>query len=257
LQDADGGWANAPYSPKWTSTTYTMMLLHRLGVPAGSDQAIAGCARLWHAARFFDGGLNLAKTIDEPETCITSMLVLLAAVFGYDDGRLDPTVHWLVRQQLADGGWNCEAIRSGSVHGSFHTSICVLEALHAYRSVEHRVDVDAAIAAGAQFFLAHRLYRSHRTGEVVDVAFTRFPFPPQWHFDVLRGLEFFRSIDWTPDRALEEAVSVVRKARRPDGRWPVHRPYPGRYWFELEPAGPGRWPTLRALRVLDWWDDGA
>ncbi|WP_454855810.1 hypothetical protein [Promicromonospora soli] len=256
LQDPDGGWANGLYSPKWTSTTYTMLLLHWLGVPAGNDQVIAGCRKLWRGAKVFDGGLNLAKTIRQPETCITSMLVLLAASFRYDDERVDSTVEWLITQQLADGGWNCESIRSGSTHGSFHTSISALEALLAYRGTGHEVRVDEAIAAGAQFFLDHALYRSHRTGDVVNEALTRFPFPPQWHFDVLRGLEFFRSINSVPDPRLQDAVRVLRDARRVDGRWPVYRLYPGRYWFELEPPGASRWATLRALRALDWWNEG-
>ncbi len=33
------------------------------------------------------------------------------------------------------------------------------------------------------------------------------------------------------------------------------RRYPGKTWFELEHVGePSRWNTLRALRVLQWWD---
>ena len=84
--------------------------------------------------------------------------------------------------------------------------------------------------------------------------FTRFPFPPQWHFDVLRGLEHFRAAGVPADDRLADAVDVVRAARRVDGRWPMPRPYPGRQWFRLEEPGPSRWATLRALRVLDWWD---
>ena len=89
---------------------------------------------------------------------------------------------------------------------------------------------------------------------MVDPTFTRFPFPPQWHFDIVRGLEFFRSIDADRDDRFADAVGKVRRARRKDGTWPMYRPYPGRYWFRLEPAGPSRWSTLRALRVLHWWD---
>jgi hypothetical protein len=77
----------------------------------------------------------------------------------------------------------------------------------------------------------------------------------------LRGdhvqLEHFRASGAAPDAALRDAVGVVRQKRRADGRWPVHRPHPGRYWFALEAPGPSRWATLRALRVLDWWDEGA
>ncbi len=252
-QDADGLWAGALYSPKWTSTTYTLLLLERLGLSPSDPQGRAACRALWQAARPYGGGFTLAKTVREPETCITGMLVKLAAYYGIDDQRIDATVRWLVGQQLEDGGWNCESIRRGSVHGSFHTSITVLEALLAYRDAGGVVPVDQSMAAGRRFFLAHRLYRSHRTGAVVDEAFGRFPFPPQWHFDVVRGLEHFRAVDADRDERLSDAIGEVRRRRRSDLTWPRYRPYPGRYWFQLEPRGASRWSTFRALRILRWW----
>ena len=254
VQDEDGGWASALYSPKWTSTTYTLLLLDWLGVPGDNPKALAGSELLWRSARFFDGGLTLAKTIDEPETCISGMLVKLASVFGVDDDRVDSTVDWLIGQQLLDGGWNCESVRSGAKHGSVHTTISVLEGLMAYGEASRSTPVAEAMDAGAEFFLDHRLYRSHRTGEVMNDAFKRFPFPPQWHFDIMRGLEFFRSIGARPDERLVDAIDVIREGRRREGTWSKHQTYPGRYWFQLEPAGPSRWSTLRALRILRWWD---
>lgn len=254
-QDADGRWAGGLYSPKWTSTTYTLLLLHRLGLSAGHPQASAGCQVLWDAARCYEGGLNLAVTVHEPETCITGMLVLLAAAFGGDRGRVVPTAQWLVGQQLADGGWNCDTIRRGSTHGSFHTSITVLEGLAAYRQSGGDVTVDMAIDRGRAFLLRHRLYRSHRTGAVVDPAYLRFPFPPQWRYDVVRGLEHLSAVGSPRDDRMRDAVDEVRRRQRSDGTWPVYRPHPGRRWFELEPTGTaGRWSTLRALRILRWWD---
>jgi hypothetical protein len=103
LQDADGRWSGALYSPKWTSTTYTLLLLHWLGLPTGHPQALAGCRQLWDGASYYGGGLNLAKTIRQPETCITAMLILLASSFGFADARIDPAVGWLLDQQLDDG----------------------------------------------------------------------------------------------------------------------------------------------------------
>ncbi len=251
LQDPDGRWAGALYSPKWTSTTYTLLLLDRLGLERGHPAAVRGCEVLWSHASVFGGGLTLAKTVREPETCITAMLVLLAVRHGHAASGLQAAVDWLIDQQLADGGWNCETIRSGSRHGSFHTSISVLEALAALPAT---TPIIQAADRGRDFFLDHQLYRSHRTGEIADAAFTRFPFPPQWHFDILRGLEHF-AVSWAPqDVRLEDAIGVLNRARRTDGTWRRHRPWPGRYWFQLEPAGPSRWTTLRALRVLRWWD---
>lgn len=252
-QDPAGTWSGALYSPKWTSTTYTLLLLHWLGLPRGHLQAAAGCRILWDEAKFYGDGLTLARSIREPETCITAMLVLLAARFDHRDRRVDPTVGWLLDQQLDDGGWNCETIRSGSTHGSFHTSISVLDALVEYQDADGPIPVAEAMERGREFFLDHHLYRSHHTGEVANPAFIRFPFPPQWHFDVLRGLEHFATVGAPVDPRLGEAIGVICRARRRDGAWPVHAPYPGRAWFRMEPAGASRWATVRALTVLKWW----
>ena len=254
LQDEDGRWGQGLYSPKWTSTTYTLLLLHWLGLPAGNPQALRGCRTLWDGAIVYDGGLNLAKTVHEPEACITAMLTLTASSFGLADPGVDAAVQWLLAQQLDDGGWNCEAIRSGSRHGSFHTSISTLDALLEYQRRGGTVPVQVAIDRGQVFFLEHRLWHSHHTGEEARTEFRRFPFPPQWHFDVLRGLEHFWRAGADRDERLLDGIQVIRDARSRDGTWPVRRPYPGKRWFSMEEAGPSRWATLRALRVLRWWD---
>jgi hypothetical protein len=255
-QDPAGTWAHALYSPKWTSTTYTLLLLRQLGLPTDDLQARTGCEVLLDGASYQDGGLTFAKTVPEPETCITAMVVALAATFGTVDDRVEVALAWLLDQQLTDGGWNCETVRSGSRHGSFHTTIQTLEALHVWTlaSGGDRV-VDAAAARGREFFAVHRLYRSHRTGDLVDPSFTRMVFPPGWHHDLLRGLDHFQASGAPRDPRLADAVATLRSKRHSDGTWTNHAPYPGRYWFRLEPAGqPSRVNTLRALRVLRWWD---
>jgi len=103
-----------------------------------------------------------------------------------------------------------------------------------------------------EFFLRHRLYKSHRSGQVAIRGSTRFPQLPQWHFDVLRGLEYFVDASADHDQRLADAVAVVRHARRANGRWPTYAGYPGRTWFRMEQPGLSRWNTMRALRVLNW-----
>ena len=104
----------------------------------------------------------------------------------------------------------------------------------------------------------HRLFRSHRTGEIIKPAFTRFSFPPRWHYDILRALDYFQAVNAPCDPRLAEAIDIVRSSRRADGRWPLQNRHKGKTYFELERlGGPSRWNTLRALRVLKWWERGA
>jgi hypothetical protein len=243
-QGPDGRWGGGDYTPKWTSTTYTLLALHWMGLPSGHPAAIAGCTRLWEWQ---------AKQ-RRPETCIMSMLVLISSSHGYDDQAVAAAVDWLRQQQLDDGGWNCRTLTDRSKHGSFHTSISALDALNAYshRHPEDHTTVEQQ--RGRDFFLRHRLYKSHRTGEVAIPASVRFPLLPQWHFDVLRGLEHFAAVAAPADPRLEDAVGVIRRAQRGDGRWPTYAPHQGKAWFTMEARGPSRWNTARALRVLHWWE---
>jgi hypothetical protein len=77
------------------------------------------------------------------------------------------------------------------------------------------------------------------------------------------ALDYFRSsaalTGAAPDPRLGEAVEHVRSRRRKDGTWALDWTLPGRVWFEMdEGLGlPSRWMTLRALRVLRWWDGSA
>lgn len=197
------------------------------------------------------GGVSLPKASYEPDICISAMWLRLAAYFDHHDDRIPDVLEWVFENQLEDGGWNCDTVRSGSRHSSYHTSILVLEALAEIDDPKH----DAVAATGREFFLNHRMFKSHRTGEVSHRAYTMLSFPPRWHYDVLRGLEYFQSVNAAHDERLDDALDVVRSKQRRDGLWPVQNKHAGRVWFDMEVGRqPSRWNTLRALRVLRWAD---
>jgi hypothetical protein len=239
-----------------------MLMLRDFGLPDTNRQARKACKLLLDGGLQRDGGINYgiwAKWTGRSETCVTGMVLSILSYFKHDDDRLDTVAHHLLEQQMPDGGWNCRR-PSGATHASVHTTISVLEGLRLYELHRgHKArEVRAAQHRGREFLLVHRLFRSHRTGEVIKPVFTRFAFPPRWHYDILRALDYFQAVNASRDPRLAEAIEIVRGSQRRDGRWSLQHFYKGKRYFELERLGaPSRWNTLRALRVLRWWDRGS
>lgn len=255
-QSDDGSWGGGLYNPKWTSTFYTLLQLAAMGLAADHPEAVAGSELLLEKGLGPDGGLDYSRPRRrDSELCVTGMGLRITATFLGAEERLQPLVRCLLQTQLPDGGWNCQRHSS---HGSFNTTISVLEGLHAWYAVAPDPEVEAAALRGREFFLAHRMFRSHRTGAVVKEAMTRFTFPYHWHYDILRGLDYFQSVRAPRDERLQYALDLVLRRRRTDGTWPMQNRYPGREYFVMETNGePSRWNTLRCLRVLRWWDSDA
>ena len=262
LQATDGRWSGAAWSRGWNSTMHVLMLLRDMGLDPASDQACRavnlvrdrvtwkGCGpQECDGNAFFEGEL---------EPCINGQVGAVGAYFGQDvRGIIDR----LLAEQLPDGGWNCEAA-NGSTRSSFNTTICVLEALLAYeRATGGSPKVIEARLRGQEYLLDRRLFHRLSTGEVIErdrkggSAWTRFAFPTWWHYDVLRGLEYLRSAGVAYDKRMASAIELVASKRDGDGFWPLEACYPGVMLVEMDEGEghPGRWNTLRALRVLDWF----
>jgi hypothetical protein len=184
LQDPDGCWAHGLYTPKWTSTTYTTLLLRGFGLPGKHAQVLRACKILLDRGFWNDGGINFGTMRKRSETCVSSMVLAVASWFQFEDERIDQLAEYLIEQQMPDGGWNCRATPGygEATHGSFHTTILALEALLDYERFRPRKSKRAheAQGHGREFLLAHRLFRSHRTGAVVKTDMTRFHYPPRW-----------------------------------------------------------------------------
>ena len=262
LQAGDGRWGGAAWNRGWNSTMHVLMLLRDLGLDPASDQARRATELVrdrvtWEgsgpqecaANAFFDG---------EVEPCINGQVAAVGAYFGQDVRGL---IARLLAEQLPDGGWNCEAA-NGSTRSSFNTTICVLEALLAYeRAAGPRPETIEARLRGQEYLLERRLFRRRSTGEMIErdrkggSDWTRFAFPTWWHYDVLRGLEYLREAGVAYDERMAEAIELVASKRGCHGLWPLETRYPGVMPVEMDEAvgQPSRWNTLRALRVLNWF----
>ena len=238
--------------PEWISTTWTLSLLRDMGLDPVSRSARRAVALVRENSRWDHDGQ--AYFDGEVEPCINGRTVAIGSYFGEN---VDGIVKRLLGEQLEDGGWNCEAER-GSVRGSFNSTIEVLEGLLEYeRAQGTSPDVAQARQRGEDYLLKRRLLRRLSTGEIIDTAWSKFSYPPRWHYDVLRGLDYLRSTGVVPDDRAGEAIELVRTKRTADGRWLLENTHPGRVHFAMDEGDgkPSRWNTLRALRVLAWAGD--
>ncbi len=103
------------------------------------------------------------------------------------------------------------------------------------------------------------MFRSLRSGKVIDKRWLRFSFPTFWHYDVLRGLDYLRNAGIKPDSRVREAIEIVIARRHQNGRWPLNLLHPEQIPLEMETSvgRASRWNTLRALRVLRWYNNSA
>jgi hypothetical protein len=266
-QESDGSWRRAD-APAWLTTLFTLQLLRATGVDSTDPAIKRAVAKLETSLRWNDNGgcwnLRPAETggnrflEGEVEPCINGGVLALGAYFGRPAESL---ARRLVGEQLEDGGWNCEAPKSA--RSSFHTTICVLEGLLEYeRAVGSAPEITAARRRGEEYLLERGLFRRRSTGEVANPEFLELAFPPRYHYDVLRALDYFRNSGVEngvgPDARMGDAVRFVESKRRADGRWLLDRAYEEALASQVgEQVGePSRWNTLRALRVLRWCEGG-
>jgi hypothetical protein len=264
LQGDDGQWAGGACFPAnyfdrphedegqpWTSTLPTLQLLRDFGVDPRNEKVRRAIAQVREQCRWEHAGQPFFA--GEVEPCINGRVVALGAYFDQD---VDDVVARLLDEQLEDGGWNCEA-ESGSVRSSFATTINVLEGLLAHeRATGGSAEAIAARRRAEAYLLERKLFRRKSTGAVVDPAWLQFSYPTRWQYDVLRALDYFRDTGDPPDPRVDEAIELIRAKRQPDGKWLLENTHPGKVHFTLEDGDgrPSRWNTLRALRVLRWYE---
>ena len=276
-QEPDGSWRRER-TPVWLTTLFTLQLLRATGADP-SDTSVEKAISLLESTLRWDctpGNWDLRPARDtgnpffegEVEPCINGGVLALGGYFGHPNKKL---AHRLLNEQLPDGGWNCDAPKSQ--RSSFHTTICVLEGLLEYEcavtasSTEAQADhahqpqateIAASRGRAEEYLLQRSLFRRRSTGEIASAEFLELAFPPRYHYDILRALDYFRSASihakTVPDPRLAEAIQLIETKRQSDGRWLLDNSYTESLALPLtESVGqPSRWNTLHALRVLHW-----
>ncbi len=263
LQSSNGKWPGRQWD---LVTLYCLVLSKDFGLDPASKEARKMIERV-DERLVFKPLKNRPYFRGETEPCINGRILGIGAYFNKPN---DALARQLLDEQLEDGGWNCEAWpfvpskRPPSERSSFHTTICVLEGLLEYERAKPKSSALANAVAkarkrGENYLLQRHMFRSLRTGKVIDQRWLRFSFPTFWHYDVLRGLDYLRNAGIEPDSrvrdAIKDAIDIVIKRRHQNGRWPLNLVHPDHIPLQMETAigSASRWNTLRALRVLRWY----
>jgi len=249
-QSRDCSWPKG----RWTETTWTLLLLLDCGMPVHLPSlrkaADAKISSLLPAKQRVD----IETLKNRLDLCHVGFWLRIGSAILPGDERLEAMVRVILELQLGDGGWNCR-IRNypRTTHGSFHTTFNILEGLREAASIGLIKPVEFAKveSRALEFMLAHRLYKSDKTGAVVKESMTRLTFPSYWHYTVLRGLDYIRTTRFIDEARLSDAIELLESRRMPSGRWRSEKRIPGVTFFDMEKPGvDSRWNTLRALRVL-------
>jgi hypothetical protein len=254
----EGHWGQRFYQPKWISTHYTLLDLKNLAISQNNLEIKQSITQVIRTLKSPDGGILPIGTEQKSDVCVNGMFLNYAAYFGSEQDDLKSIIDFLLTEHMKDGGFNCESNRRGTMHSSMHTTISVLEGILEYTKNGYRYrlkELQVAADQSREFLLRHRLFRSDRTGNVIDKKWLMLSYPSRWKYDILRALDYFQFAGIDYDPRMQDALDYLEKKRRKDYTWPVQAKHPGQTHFEMEKTGgPSRWNTLRALRVLKHFD---
>ncbi len=258
-QDPAGWWVRGErlYTPKYLSTNWMLLVLADLGMTR-EDLRIKKAADLW-IERFAaaDGGFGIDSN-KSSHLCTAGNTARALVQFGYTDHpAVRASFGWFVKNASHLGGWSC--FGSGRNLDSWEP----MSAFVVYPREKWSQPMCETVEKAAEFFLQREL---RKQGDHYEPWY-RFHYPNHYYYDLLVGLDFMTALGYAHDPRLKPALDVLRKKRRPDGRWnldavhpdvegataewfakhPKDRPTP----FALEKVGePSKLITLRALRVL-------
>lgn len=251
-----GDWGKSFYNPKWRSTHYTLLDLRYLEIAPDTPTIVESVQQVFEKRKGPDGGINPSRTIEISDLCVNGMALVYGCYFGIAEAELHSVIDCMLSQKMDDGGFNCEKVRPGAVHSSLHTTISALEGFREYEKSGYTYrleEIREAVESSREFILQHRLYKSDKTGEIINSKFCMLSFPSRWFYDILRALVYFADANVPYDARMDDAVAVLRSKQRKDGFWPIQAKHAGQVHFDMESGRqPSRWNTLRALRVLEW-----
>ncbi len=261
-QMEDGGFGKDPYR-KWDGAHWRLVSLVNLAVSPDNQQALKMAENVlaWIYSHTIRGIFPKREGRPRMHASVYANPVGACSYLGLGkDTRVKYIVRVIMKNQWADGGWNCDT-RNEADHSSFHESLVTLWGLVMYHNATGSREVDEAINRASELFLSHRIFRSHRTGNIMRSEFLKLRYPVYWHYNFLEAMRALCMAGKGRDSRMSEALDLLESKCSSDGKWNVE----GAYWrtpvqgekrragqevVDWGRTGPNEMITLNALRVL-------
>ncbi len=255
----NGHWGLRFYQPKWISTHYTLLDIKNLQISPDQKAVKDSLAHIFKEEKGPDGGIGPFGMNKKSDVCVNGMVLNYASYFHVPEKDLLSVIDLLLKEEMKDGGFNCDSNGKGAIHSSMHTTLSVLEGILEYERNGYTYRLEELLRAkrgSEEFLIKHRLFRSDKTGAVIHPNFLRLYYPGRWYYDILRALDYFQFAGIAYDPRMQDALDMILSKRTKEGLWKLPSKHPGQTHFEMEQAGkPSRWNTLRAMRVLRRYGD--
>jgi len=270
----DGYWEKpgAGYSPKYTGTVWSLILLAQLGASIEMDDRIAKACdyQLQHGliktGQFTVNGMP-SGTVD----CLQGNLCAALLDLGCRDQRLDIAFEWMARSVTGEGvapmtdknapvRYYAGKCGPGFACGANNKLPCAwggAKAMLAFGKLpkDKRTPlIKNAIKTGVDFFFSNDPAKAdYPSGYAPKPSgnWWKFGFPVFYITDILQIAEALVSLGYGKDPRLSNTIKLIREKQDKNGSWLMEYDYTGKTWIDFGPKKqPNKWVTLRALRVL-------
>ena len=243
-------WGNGIYSPKWTSTHYTLLELRDMEIDPQctyyKEAVLHLVSKMWvHPS----GRVNKYRHQD---LCIVGMMLSLLGYFDINHPSVCEMVNYIILHQIPDGGWNCEWEMKSPKQSSLHTTLSVIEGLQTLIENGYvKQDLKPYIHQGIGFILKKRLFRRESNHAIIHHHMASHHYPTRWKYDYLKALLFMERVRFPYHPIFDESLDILENGIKKGYLTPGYK-YPGKTHFILESKKSG-FNTYRALRVLKFY----
>ena len=270
----EGYWEKpgAGYSPKYTGTVWSLILLAQLGASLKTDNRIAtACSYVLEHALTEGGQFSVNGPPSGTIDCLQGNLCTALLDLGCQDTRLDKAFEWMARSVTGQGvapvahkeasvryyAGKCGPNFACGANNKLPCAWGAAKVMLAFSKLPEEKKtplIRKAIQTGVDFLFstdpAEANYPSGYSNKPSG-NWWKFGFPVFYVTDILQIVEALVGLGYGDDPRLAKAIKTINEKQDDQGRWPLEYDYTGKTWVNFGvKKQPNKWVTLRALRVL-------